>query len=551
MSVIVGEKVEIRKFFGDEFFFSIPEYQRPYSWKKEHCEQLFDDIYGANREDDYFLGTIILQQLESIGNSTKYSVIDGQQRITTLQILLACLRDNVENTSFKDATQQKIFQKENEADSIPEKARIEVKDSIFFNKIIQTEGGTVNLENIDIENDAQQNMINAIEVFNEKLSQLNENKIKDLIKYISSRCIVIYISTEDFGDAFRLFTIVNDRGLQLRRVDILKASNLSPVVMNKNDISFYSRLWEEIEEDLGGDNFEKLISYIRTIEVKDKAKDDILKEYDNLIFAKNKILRGKDFIEYLDAYRKIYENTILDRNILEGKNQNIEFKNLIYLMKEYLPSTDWIPPVLYYYNKFRDEGFFEFIKALEEKYTADWILGATITKRVVNMNAVLRKIQEAKNVDDIIKSTEMSYDKEAFKKKLNSDMYGQTYCKYLLLKLEYLESGRTVEKKYGTISVEHVVPQNFEGDSSWAKVFDKKQHELWKNKIANLILLSKRKNSTASNYDFEKKKEKYFKTKTNDLARSSKIFSYKKWNSEILKKRQEEIINEILENKIK
>lgn len=52
---------------------------------------------------------------------------------------------------------------------------------------------------------------------------------------------------------------------------------------------------------MGGDNFEKLISYIRTIEVKDKAKYDILKEYENLIFAKNKILKGKDFIEYLES----------------------------------------------------------------------------------------------------------------------------------------------------------------------------------------------------------------------------------------------------------
>ena len=111
---------------------------------------------------------------------------------------------------------------------------------------------------------------------------------------------------------------------------------------------------------MGGDNFEKLISYIRTIEVKDKAKDDILKEYENLIFAKNKILKGKDFIEYLNSYKEIYETIILDKDVLKETVDDIEFRNLISIMTDYLPSTDWIPPVLYYYKKFKSRGLFQY-----------------------------------------------------------------------------------------------------------------------------------------------------------------------------------------------
>ncbi|KOF56113.1 hypothetical protein AGR56_04105 [Clostridium sp. DMHC 10] len=135
MSVIIGEKISLKKLFSDEFFFIIPEYQRPYSWEKENCEQLFDDIYESNRDNEYFLGTIILQELESIGTGKKYAIIDGQQRITTLQILLACLRDCVTDAQFKSSNQCKIFQKENLADGIPEKARIEVKESLFLKNI--------------------------------------------------------------------------------------------------------------------------------------------------------------------------------------------------------------------------------------------------------------------------------------------------------------------------------------------------------------------------------------------------------------------------------
>lgn len=546
MSVIIGEKISLKKLFSDEFFFMIPEYQRPYSWLEENCEQLFDDIYESNRESEYFLGTVILQEIENIGTGKRYAIIDGQQRITTLQILLACLRDRVVDQQFKNSNQCKIFQKENLADGIPEKVRIEVKEGLFFKKYVQQENGTSNIAGIQAENSAQLNMVNAINIFKEKLLNLTQLQIQSLIQHISQRCIIIYIATKEFEDAFKLFTIVNDRGLQLRRVDILKATNLSPDVMGSTEISKYASIWEQIEEDLGTELFEKLISYIRTIEVKEKAKDDILKEYENLIFAKNKILKGKDFIAYLNDYKSIYEKLILDKSIINGDANEIEYKNLLNIMVDFLPSTDWIPPALYYYKRFKEENILDFIKALEKKFVADWILGVTSTKRVVNMNSILRKIEMSNKPEEILKSEVMKFDNKILEDKLNEDIYNESYCKYILLKLEYLEVEHTIERKYSTISVEHVLPQTLSDKSAWNNCFSQDDHDFWKHKLGNLILLSKRKNSSASNYQFENKKEKYFKGRISDLARSQKILSYKEWTVDILKKRQEDIINLLL-----
>lgn len=542
MSVIIGEKISLKKLFSDEFFFTIPEYQRPYSWDQENCEQLFDDIYESNRDNEYFLGTIILQELEGIGTGKKYAIIDGQQRITTLQILLACLRDRVTDTQFKNSNQDKIFQKENLADGIPEKVRIEVKESLFFRKYIQQENGTVEIKNADPKNSAQENMVKAVNIFKDKLLNLTQLQIQSLIQHISQRCIVIYIATKDFEDAFKLFTIVNDRGLQLRRVDILKATNLSPSVINESDLNKYAALWEQIEEDLGTELFEKLISYIRTIEVKEKAKDDILKEYENLIFSKNKILKGKDFIEYLDNYKAIYEKLLLDKDVLKGDSRELEYTNLLNIMIDFLPSTDWIPPILCYYKRFKEDKILEFIKALERKFVADWVLGVTSTKRVVNMNSILRKIEMSNKPGEVIESEVMGFDIKIFRDKINGDIYGESYCKYLLLKLEYLESEHNIERKYSTISVEHVLPQSINDKSPWRNCFSEEECLNWKHKIANLILLSKRKNSSASNYEFKNKKEKYFKGRISDFSRSQKILTYTEWTCEVLEKRQEDII---------
>jgi uncharacterized protein with ParB-like and HNH nuclease domain len=542
MSVIIGEKISLKKLFSDEFFFMIPEYQRPYSWEEENCEQLFDDIYESNRDNEYFLGTIILQELEGIGTGKKYAIIDGQQRITTLQIMLACLRDRVIDTQFKNSNQDKIFQKENLADGIPEKVRIEVKESLFFRRYIQQENGTVEIKDADPKNSAQENMVNAVNIFKDKLLNLTQLQIQSLIQHISQRCIVIYIATKDFEDAFKLFTIVNDRGLQLRRVDILKAINLSPGVMNESDLKKYAALWEQIEEDLGTELFEKLISYIRTIEVKEKAKDDILKEYENLIFSKNKILKGKDFIEYLDNYKAIYEKLLLDKDVLKGDSRELEYTNLLNIMIDFLPSTDWIPPILCYYKRFKEHKIFEFIKALERKFVADWVLGVTSTKRVVNMNSILRKIEMSNKPDEVIESEVMGFDIKILRDKINGDIYSESYCKYLLLKLEYLESEHNIERKYNTISVEHVLPQSINDKSPWKNCFSEEEHLNWKHKIANLILLSKRKNSSASNYEFKNKKERYFKGRISDFSRSQKILTYTEWTCKVLEKRQEDII---------
>jgi len=553
MSQITGEKISLKKLFSDEFFFSIPEYQRPYSWKREHCEQLFDDIDESNRENEYFLGTIILQEIESIGSGKKYDIIDGQQRITTLQILLACLRDRVQNSDYKISTQSKIYQRQNLADGIPEKVRLEVKEKKFFKRYIQSENGTSKneIDVVNTQNDSQLNLLNAIKIFKDKLLELSQHQINSLIEHISQRCVVMYVSTQNFDDAFRLFTIINDRGLQLRRIDILKANNLEPgVITNTEDRVWFAKIWEDMENDLGSNNFEKLISFIRTIEIKEKAKDDILKEYNKLIFEKNKILRGKDFIEYLSEYKDIYQTIILDKDIYqkddEYKINSISYINLLNIMDYFLPSNDWIPPILYFYRRFGKQNLLDFVRKLENKFVADWILGATATKRVVNMNAILRKIEGCSNIDELLGSEVLGFNKDDYKDRILQDIYEKDYIKYILLKLEYIESEQNVERRYGTLSVEHVLPQRPNLNSNWVKDFNDEERILWTNKLSNLVLLSKRKNSSASNLDFTVKKDKYIKGRITDLARSQKVLSYSEWTPTVLEIRQKEIIEQLL-----
>jgi uncharacterized protein with ParB-like and HNH nuclease domain len=150
---IRAAEISINDLFGDKYLFEVPDYQRPFVWEKENFEQLFDDIKAEidkNREqhqnnftnyEPYFLGSIVLYQkeLRSSGYG-KYEIIDGRQRLVSLAILMAVIRDlaiSVNNQKAKNTMQKKIYQEENEYEGTQANARIEVKESekTFFKKI--------------------------------------------------------------------------------------------------------------------------------------------------------------------------------------------------------------------------------------------------------------------------------------------------------------------------------------------------------------------------------------------------------------------------------
>lgn len=92
MNELKGETINISKLFSEDFFFRVPEYQRPFSWEDENFEDLVNDLIDADRAQEYFLGTIVLQRKD---NNNNYDIVDGQQRLTAISILLACIRDRL------------------------------------------------------------------------------------------------------------------------------------------------------------------------------------------------------------------------------------------------------------------------------------------------------------------------------------------------------------------------------------------------------------------------------------------------------------------------
>ena len=567
MSIKVEEK-KIIVLFRD-FWFNIPSYQRPYVWGEDNINELLDDILYAfenDSQDTYFMGALVLQNKEN----DEYDILDGQQRLTTLALLLATIRDNIKVEKTKKVLQDHLFQEDDETADIPSRNRFtfNIRNEVqrFFEEYIIKENGTFNIEkaledeqfknNISIKNMVA--VVQVIrkrleEIFGEQLSleNISGTSLLEFIKFIRNKLIFAYICSDTREQAFRLFTILNNRGIPLTTADILKSLNLDKVQdeIKRNE---YAKKWEELEEQYG-DKFDRFLNFIRTIKLKEKARKNLLEEFEEKIYKEKIMNYGKESIDYFlntsDNYDRIIE---LNYNL---ENIPSSYKNLIKLMKAGFNSEDWIPPLLYYYEKFNLKDIDKFLKLLDNKFMGDWINKETPTKRLENMNKILKAIEIASAETEILNNKELfTFDIDIFKSKINGNIYGERYCKYLLLKIEYLKLDNDIEYNIGAsgvISIEHVLPQNPKEDSDWKIKFSDDERNEWTNKLGNLILLTKRKNSKLSNSDFKEKSKIY---KNSNMLLFPSVFEVysngEDWNVDILKTRQEEIINLLIKGVI-
>lgn len=552
MNIEVNEKA-IRTLFSDDFWFNIPSYQRPYVWGKDNITDLLDDIVYAfkyNTQDKYFLGSLVLQEK----NKYEYDILDGQQRLTTLCIFMAVLRDLAKDSSLKEALQSLLFVKGNKFKGIKDKARLtfEIRTEVekFFQDCIIKENGTNNIDefmkvnNILLNDISIKNMYKAISTIREFIEN-NEYDIEfeqeDFFNFIYENLIFACVCSDTREQAFRLFTILNNRGIPLTTADILKSLNLDKI-SDEAQRNEYAKKWEELEQKYG-ERFDRFLNFIRTMKLKEKARKNLLEEFEEKIYKKGMMTYGKESIDYFRTTSDNYDKLItFDINLKELDNH---YKNLVTIMKTGFNSEDWIPPLLYFYEKFNTQDLGKFIVLLDNKFMGDWINRETPTKRLENMNKILKAIELAKNSNEVVENQELfEFDRERFFSEINGDIYGQRYCKYLLLKVENykMASDMVFISNYKNISVEHILPQSPKAESLWRKEFTDDEREYWTNKLANLMLITRRKNSQLSNSEFKEKKERYSKENLTIFPSNNYIYlNTEKWSVSELEKRQVEI----------
>jgi len=547
---ISAKELPVKEVFSAHYSFEIPPYQRPYSWTKEQAGQLFDDLkdFAFQAENfaelkPYFLGSLVLIKSESIPQA---QVIDGQQRLTTLTILLSALRDALDS----DELTRYIYEKGDEFGGIPEHFRVKLRerDNEFFKIYIQREGNINNIPtNTDSLTDSQVRIAENANFFVTQLKQLNTNEQKILAMYILQKCYLVLVATEDEESAFRIFSVLNDRGLQLSHADILKADIIGKIEPDKQEE--YTKKWEDLEEELGTETFKDLFGHIRMVSQKSKAKDSILKE------IREKMKPDKKPKEFIDKTLIVLGNTYSEviNETYRSINKAKEINNYFNWLKQ-INNRDWVPPTISYIAKYYDEPekVLNFLRKLERLAFGLWVLRTYATPRIERYANVLRDIEEQKYAGDPDKFSSLSLEdteKTNILETLNRDVYNTQFCKYLLLRLDAELSDGSASYNHKIITIEHVLPRSPKSGSQWLKDFpDAKQRTEMTNCIGNLVLLSRKRNSSASNYEFEKKKEKYFRVDgVSAFVLTTQVLNEPVWTPQVVQTRHRNLISKIKE----
>lgn len=280
----------------------IPVYQRSYSWKDEQIETLFDDI--KNEDIGYYVGNLLINTDASSNN-----VIDGQQRLTTLSLMLLAIHENL--TSF--------YQKMNQTDPDFEKvseARLDIKRQIL-------DGDVVRLRLLDKDQTVWENLVKVLQGENpgkwgnyflsKRYKYIRNELLKGPLFSTPSELLTFYkklvniellqISVPNISDAYQVFASLNSKGMPLTPLDLLKN-----VYLSKNGDS---NKWNKLKEGFKKNDEEdatKLTSFIlnnydafETDSTSSLTKGKIVKSYDEIFKSK-----GADYIDVLIKRAKVY-----------------------------------------------------------------------------------------------------------------------------------------------------------------------------------------------------------------------------------------------------
>lgn len=523
---------------GQEVPFLIPEYQRPYSWGDDEVITLFDDLweFSIDRTQEggarsYFLGSIVSYKENEVSQ-----IIDGQQRLTSLFLLLRAIFKNLESEENKTAEVTNFISKikpalwkENEMTGLEDRGQMLLTSDVVSdsgNEILRRilERG----ETLPNATDNYSRNYNKFAELYEIKAKHSPNQIYHFINAVLNHTILLPIDADDQETALTIFNTLNNRGLPLSDADIFKSYLYKR--LDDEGKSDFIRKWKELESDAAdvGESIQSLfyyhMFYIRAKEGDEKTTTPGVRKY---FLEKNKNRLTVDVIDELAESLHLWK-VVKGRAIIEDEpwSKNMDIRKVLDCLSSYT-NEFWKYPVSIYYMRYKDTEEFEtlFLKFLRkflvmlitrfmERPTVSAVKGDILKLNVQIINSCHPEFAagfDEKNLDD-----EYAQQAESVRTD-NLIIRPHARIERMVMKLW----AYSCEDQEGLLppywEIEHIFPQNWDtkyytlGDE---EISDKLHH------IGNKLPLEKKLNISASNNYFFKKKEKY---KESQIAISKKL----------------------------
>ena len=540
---------------GSKKRFIIPVYQRNYDWKTENCKQLYDDLVKVikNKRRSHFFGSLV-SVYEPSGRNTEFLVIDGQQRLTTVSLLLLAMYNLIKSGIItpKDVYLDKQIYEDFLVDKYqPEETRIKLKpvknDQKAFGKLF----------NDAREHIRESNLTTNYNYFYERI-QKQEISIDELFDAIC-RLEIINITLNNEDNPQLIFESLNSTGLDLSEGDKIRNFILMGLPSKEQD-EYYDKYWNRIEECTKYDVSSFVRDYLSIKQLAIPSQKKIYISFKDYVDQKS--IETEELLKDLLAYAKRYEI------LLSGGRGNKALDACIYRLNRL--ETTVTRPFFLEVLRLYDENKLD-ISELTEIFliTENYLfrraicdlptnalnkifstLHREITRYEANDEGYLEKFKYA-----LLSKKERARfpDDDEFSERFTDRQVYLMNSKNKIYIMERLENYSTLEDKDvydhcddGTYSIEHIMPQHL--TPAWIKALGEDYeeiHEMWLHRIANLTLTAY--NSKYSNSTFEEKKSMKNGFEDSGIRMNTYIAKKDKWTLAELEERNQYLMGRALE----
>ena len=536
-----ADDTTIRVFLEGSKQFVVPLFQRTYSWKRENIQQFWEDIQDTkrNRENTHFFGSFVTMPIPSSASGvSKYTIIDGQQRLVTILVFLAALRDRIAEIQSDYEKKDEInesylmnkFHPEGKYKVIPTQADRE----IFFNVLDERE----------LKPDAEHLVAKTHEFFRHKLSGADELKeLINLKETVLSKFSIVDIRLERTDDPYLIFESLNAMGTPLTQADLIRSYLFMKMGESKQQ-EVYEKIWFPMQQKLkdyleqfirhylamDGDipNFKKIYTTFKSItdesandqeDVIDKIKDLLKFCHHYYIFLHPENQKDKKLKTYLRKFNKLEVTT--------------SYPLLLKLWDDYAN------------KKISTTELSECLRAIETYIVRRAICGIPTQA----LNRYFPTVYKSLNKTDIVVSLRnnlktavgvrrMPDDAEFEEYVTESSLYGNRILRYLLEEIEKYNNKEVVS--FEELQIEHIMPQTL--NDTWKQMLGSNWeviHQKYSDTLGNLTLTGY--NAEYSNRFFIEKRDMKRGFKDSGLRLNRDLAVLGKWTEEEIKKRAERL----------
>lgn len=535
-----ADNIPILEFIGaSKRTFYIPVYQRNYDWKKQQCITLFNDIVALSteeRRESHFLGTIVYVEGDSNATFRAFTVIDGQQRLTTIMLLLKAIVDCSDDQNLKEDIVESFLTNRR----CPENLRVKLKpmksDAQNFEKLIDGR--------IDEMEDSQ--ILNNYNLFT-KLIQTTEITPNELYNGMQKLEIVYIELNKDRENPQLIFESLNSTGLDLTQADLIRNFLLMGQEYSKQE-ELYNKYWTMLENMLPDAMISEFIRDFLTLKTGTIPNQNAVYEYFKRYYRGLSNYDAEGFLEELTTYGQYYSWF----KYCNGPSKQINEK-LGQFQK--LKSTTVYPFLL---SVFEDCYMYNNIDETMVCQAMNILIAYIFRRLLCEMPTNALNKVFASMARDVEKLTSQSLDQKIImvlaakkgktifpndlvvkERVLNRDSYKFPHIKFLLERIEKNQSKETVN--FDNLSIEHIMPQTL--SAKWIVDLGKGAqdiHSKLAHNIGNLTLTGY--NSEMSNYSYDEKKEFY---NNSNISITKKICQCEHWGENEIINRAGFMIDEI------